>query len=418
MKLVDILVISFRNLSQRSLRSWLTILGIVIGVAAVVSMLSIGEGMRNSINSQLSVFGQDLIMVTSGSVRTGGGDITGIIRAFMSARGMISLSEKDVETIRSVEGVKDVEGIIIGINFASYGNEKFSVMIRGIDPNKWRRMINLEIEEGRDFLPNERRVVILGSRIAKEMFSQKILVDSQITVGGVPFRVIGILKESGAQMGLLDNAIFMNIKDAREIIPNIEKDKYSLINVKIEDASSIDDIILKIDKALMTKRKETPDKKTYTIISAKQIAQTVNMIISSMNLFLGGIAGVSLIVGAVGISNTMFTSVMERTRQIGTLKALGAKNSEIMKMFLFESALIGFVGGLMGISIGFITTGLLNEFSFRIFSAPGMNISSAIITPQLIFIGLFFATVIGALSGLIPAKRAAELEPVEALRYE
>jgi putative ABC transport system permease protein len=418
MKLVDILVISFRNLSQRSLRSWLTILGIVIGVAAVVSMLSIGEGMRNSINSQLSVFGQDLIMVTSGSVRTGGGDITGIIRAFMSARGMIALSEKDVETIRSVEGVKDVEGIIIGINFASYGNEKFSVMIRGIDPNKWRRMINLEVEEGRDFLPNERRVVILGSRIAKEMFSQKILVDSQITVGGVPFRVIGILKESGAQMGLLDNTIFMNIKDAREIIPNIEKDKYSLINVKIEDASSIDDIILKIDEALMTKRKETPDKKTYTIISAKQIAQTVNMIISSMNLFLGGIAGVSLIVGAVGISNTMFTSVMERTRQIGTLKALGAKNSEIMKMFLFESALIGFFGGLMGISIGFITTGLLNEFSFRIFSAPGMNISSAIITPQLIFIGLFFATVIGALSGLIPAKRAAELEPVEALRYE
>jgi putative ABC transport system permease protein len=373
MKLVDILVISFRNLSQRSLRSWLTILGIVIGVAAVVSMLSIGEGMRNSINSQLSVFGQDLIMVTSGSVRTGGGDITGIIRAFMSARGMIALSEKDVETIRSVEGVKDVEGIIIGINFASYGNEKFSVMIRGIDPNKWRRMINLEVEEGRDFLPNERRVVILGSRIAKEMFSQKILVDSQITVGGVPFRVIGILKESGAQMGLLDNTIFMNIKDAREIIPNIEKDKYSLINVKIEDASSIDDIILKIDEALMTKRKETPDKKTYTIISAKQIAQTVNMIISSMNLFLGGIAGVSLIVGAVGISNTMFTSVMERTRQIGTLKALGAKNSEIMKMFLFESALIGFFGGLMGISIGFITTGLLNEFSFRIFSAPGMR---------------------------------------------
>jgi putative ABC transport system permease protein len=357
-------------------------------------------------------------MVTSGSVRTGGGDITGIIRAFMSARGTIALSEKDVETIRSVEGVKDVEGIIIGINFASYGNEKFSVMIRGIDPNKWRRMINLEIEEGRDFLPNERRVVILGSRIAKEMFSQKILVDSQITVGGVPFRVIGILKESGAQMGLLDNTIFMNIKDAREIIPNIEKDKYSLINVKIEDAASIDDIILKIDEALMTKRKETPDKKTYTIISAKQIAQTVNMIISSMNLFLGGIAGVSLIVGAVGISNTMFTSVMERTRQIGTLKALGAKNSEIMKMFLFESALIGFVGGLMGISTGFITTGLLNEFSVRIFSAPGMRMSSAIITPQLIFIGLFFATVIGALSGLIPAKRAAELEPVEALRYE
>jgi putative ABC transport system permease protein len=142
------------------------------------------------------------------------------------------------------------------------------------------------------------------------------------------------------------------------------------------------------------------------------------MIISSMNLFLGGIAGVSLIVGAVGIANTMFTSVMERTRQIGTLKALGAKNSEIMKMFLFESALIGFVGGLIGIFAGFIVTGLLNEFSIRMFSAPGMRMSSAIITPDLIILGLSFATIIGALSGLIPAKRASELEPVEALRYE
>jgi putative ABC transport system permease protein len=418
MKSLDILVISFRNLSQRSLRSWLTIIGIVIGVATIVSMLSIGEGMRKSINSQLSAFGQDLIMVTSGSVRTGGGDITGIIRAFASARGTSTLSDKDVETIRNLEGVKDVEGIIIGVNFVTYGNEKFSAMIRGVDPNKWRNMINVEIEEGRDFLPNERRVVILGSRIAKEMFSQKIPVDSQITVGGISFRVIGILKESGGQMGLLDNTIFMNIKDARDVIPNIEKDKYSIINVKIEDTSSIDTMISKIDESLMMKRRETPDKKTYTIISSKQIAQNVNMIISSMNLFIGGIAGVSLVVGAVGIANTMFTSVIERTRQIGTLKALGAKNSEIMKMFLFESTLIGFIGGLIGVFLGFIVTGLLNEFGVRMFSFPGARMPSAIITPDIILLGLSFSTIIGALSGLIPAKRAAELEPVEALRYE
>jgi putative ABC transport system permease protein len=418
MKLVDILVISFRNLSQRSLRSWLTILGIVIGVAAVVSMLSIGEGMRSSITSQLSVFGPDIVMVMPGSSRRGGGDITGLIRAVLSMRGMITLSDKDIDAIKSVEGVKDVEGEVIGMSFVTYNAERMSATIRGIDPNKWREMLNVEIEDGRDFQPNERRVAILGYRIANEMFSQPISVESQITIGGISFRVIGILKESGGQMGVLDNVIFMNIKDARDVLTNIEKDKYSLINVKIADASQVDDIVSRIDEVLMKERKETSEKKTYTIISAKQIAQTVNMIVSSMNLFLGGIAGVSLVVGAVGIANTMFTSVMERTRQIGTLKALGAKNSEIMKIFLFESALIGFVGGLMGISTGFITTGLLNEFSFRIFSAPGMNTSSAIITPQLIFIGLLFATVIGALSGLIPAKRAAELEPVEALRYE
>jgi putative ABC transport system permease protein len=418
MKLVDILVISFRNLSQRSLRSWLTILGIVIGVAAVVSMLSIGEGMRSSIISQLSVFGPDIVMVMPGSSRTGGGDITGLIRAVLSTRGMRTLSDKDIEAIKSVEGVKDVEGEVIGAGFVTYNAERMSATIRGVDPNKWREMLNVEIGDGRDFQPNERRVVILGYRIANEMFSQPISVESQITIGGISFRVIGILKESGGQMGVLDNVIFMNIKDARDVLTNIEKDKYSLINVKIADVSQVDDIVSRIDEALMRERKETPDKKTYTIISAKQIAQTVNMIISSMNLFLGGIAGVSLIVGAVGIANTMFTSVMERTRQIGTLKALGAKNSEIMKMFLFESALIGFVGGLIGIFAGFIVTGLLNEFSIRMFSAPGMRMSSAIITPDLIILGLSFATIIGALSGLIPAKRAAELEPVEALRYE
>ena len=418
MKLLDILVISFRNLSQRSLRSWLTILGIVIGVAAVVSMLSIGEGMRSSITSQLSVFGPDLVMVMPGSTRAGGGDITGLIRAMLYARGIGTLSEKDIEVIKRVEGVKEVEGEIVGMGFVVYGAEKMSVSIRGVNPLKWREMLNVEISEGRDFQANERRVVILGYRIANEMFSQPISVGSQLAINGISFRVIGILKESGGQMGILDNVVFMNIKDARDVLSNIEKDKYSLINVKIADVPRIDEIVEKIDEALMRERKETPEKKTYTIISAKQIAQTVNMIVSSMNLFLGGIAGVSLIVGAVGIANTMFTSVIERTRQIGTLKALGAKNSEIMKMFLLESALIGFVGGLIGIFVGFIVTGLLNEFSTRMFSAPGMRMSSALITPQLILLGLSFATIIGALSGLIPAKRAAELEPVEALRYE
>ena len=418
MKLLDILVISFRNLSQRSLRSWLTILGIVIGVAAVISMLSIGEGMRSSITSQLSVFGPDIVMVMPGSTRAGGGDITGLIRIVLSTRGIRTLSDKDIEVIKKIDGVKDVEGEVVGMSYAVYGTEKMSINIRGVDSSKWREMLNVEINEGRDFQPNERRVVILGYRIANEMFSQPISVGSQLTINGISFRVIGILKESGGQMGILDNVVFMNIKDARDVLTNIEKDKYSLINVKIADVSQVDEIVSRIDEALMRERKETPEKKTYTIISAKQIAQTVNTIISSTNLFLGGIAGLSLIVGAVGIANTMFTSVVERTRQIGTLKALGAKNSEIMKMFLFESALIGFVGGLIGIFAGFIFTGLLNEFSARMFPISATRMSSAIITPQLIFLGLSFATIIGALSGLIPAKRAAELEPVEALRYE
>jgi putative ABC transport system permease protein len=416
-KIIDILKLSIKNLSQRSLRSWLTIIGIVIGTAAIISMLSIGEGMRSNILSQLSLFGQDVLMILPGTARTGGGDISSLIRVMLQARGIRTLSNRDINAIKYVEGVKDVEGEIVGMTFVTFGNERRSVSIRGVDTVKWKEMLNIEIEEGRNFQPNEKRAVILGYRIAKEGFSKKIGVGSQITIGDKYFKVVGILKESGTQIGLVDNVIFMNVEDAREIL-KIESDKYSLINVKISDISRIDEIINEIDRKLMNERKETPDKKSYTIISVKQIAQTVESIISTLNIFLGGIAGVSLIVGAIGIANTMFTSVLERTRQIGTLKALGAKNSEIMLMFLFESILIGFVGGLIGIFFGFIATGILNEISIRVFAQREIITSQAIITPNLIFIGISFAVIIGAISGIIPARRAAKLEPVEALRYE
>ena len=417
MKIVDILKLSIKNLSQRSLRSWLTIIGIVIGTATIISILSIGEGTRSNVLSQLSVFGQDVLMILPGTARTEGGDISGLIRIMMQARSIRTLSNKDVNAIKYVEGVKSVVGEIIGVTFVTFGNERISASIRGVDTIRWKEMLNVEIGEGRNFQPNEKGVVILGYRIAKEGFSKKIGVGSQITIGNKYFKVIGILKESGAQIGLVDNVVFMNIEDAREIL-KIESDQYSLINVKVSDISRIDEIINEIDKRLMNERKETPDKKSYTIISAKQIAQTAESIISTLNIFLGGIAGVSLIVGAIGIANTMFTSVLERTRQIGTLKALGAKNSEIMLMFLFESILIGFIGGLIGIFFGFIATGILNEISIRVFAQREIITSQAIITPNLIFIGILFAVIIGAISGIIPARRAAKLEPVEALRYE
>jgi len=416
-KIVDILKLSIKNLSQRSLRSWLTIIGIVIGTATIISILSIGEGTRSNVLSQLSVFGQDVLMILPGTARTEGGDISGLIRIMMQARSIRTLSNKDVNAIKYVEGVKSVVGEIIGATFVTFGNERISASIRGVDTIRWKEMLNVEIGEGRNFQPNEKGVVILGYRIAKEGFSKKIGVGSQITIGNKYFKVIGILKESGAQIGLVDNVVFMNVEDAREIL-KIESDKYSLINVKVSDISRIDEIINEIDKRLMNERKETPDKKSYTIISAKQIAQTVESIILTLNIFLGGIAGVSLIVGAIGIANTMFTSVLERTRQIGTLKALGAKNSEIMLMFLFESILIGFIGGLIGIFFGFIATGILNEISVRAFAQKGVSVSQAIITPNLVFTGISFAVLIGAISGIIPAKKAAELEPVEALRYE
>lgn len=418
MKLIDIIIISLRNLSERSLRSWLTILGIIIGVVAVVIMLSIGEGMRRNVESQLSIFGPDSIMILPGSIRSGGGDITALIRLMATARGSAIFTQKDIETIKNLAGVEDVEGQISTQGFATYSGEKRSTFIRGVEISKWRKMLNLEIEEGRDFLPNEKRAVVLGYRIAYEGFKKPITIGSSININGVNFRVIGILKETGAQMGILDNIAFISIDDSRDLSTSFKKDQYSLILVKIRDPSKVDEIVKNIDFSLIKVRNENQDRKTFTVISAKQIAQTANMIVLSINIFLGGIAGVSLIVGGVGIANTMFTSVIERTRQIGTLKALGAKNSDIIKIFLFESAIIGLIGGLIGIFIGFIIVGFFNEFSIRTTPFPMGRTQASLITPNLIFIALLFSTLIGALSGILPARRAAKLEPVEALRYE
>ena len=414
MKVIDILLFSLKNLSQRRLRSWLTIIGIVIGTIAIVSMLSIGKGLRESITSQLSLFRADVIMIIPGTSKSGGGDIANLMRALVLSREVKVLTDKDINVLKRMNEVEDIEGVILGVLQVKFGTEKSSVSIRGVS-EKWIEMINAKIKEGRNFFTNERKVAILGYRVANEMFSKKISVGSLIEINGNYFKVIGILEKSGLEVGILDNSILIHVDDARDIL-NVEKGKYSLINVKIKDISKIDEIIKKIDEELMKEKKENQNTKSHTIISSSQIAKTINEIIFSINLFLTGIAAISLIVGAIGIVNTMFTSVLERTKQIGTLKALGAKNSEIMLLFLFEAMIIGFIGSLIGIFCSFIIIGILDVIGIKSFYHQ--TIILPIITLSDIFIGIAFGTVIGILAGLLPAKKAASLEPVDALRYE
>jgi putative ABC transport system permease protein len=171
----------------------------------------------------------------------------------------------------------------------------------------------------------------------------------------------------------------------------------------------------------MIARHVTEETKDFTIITTKSMQETISSVMNTLNLFLAGIAAVSLLVGAIGIANTMFMSVMERTRQIGTLKALGATNFEIMKLFLFESAMIGFIGGLIGVLLGFIASGTISEIGIRMIGVGGgigMRTSMTVITPQLVLFAIGFSVFIGVVSGLLPARRAASLQPVEALRYE
>jgi putative ABC transport system permease protein len=212
----------------------------------------------------------------------------------------------------------------------------------------------------------------------------------------------------------------MPINAARTIITNIRVNQFSSIQIKVADPGLVNEITNITEERLLLSRHETENTRDFTITSAQQIQTTISSVMGTLNLFLTGIAAISLLVGAIGIANTMFMSVMERTRQIGTLKALGSTNFEIMKLFLLESAMIGFMGGLIGVFLGFIAAGTISELGVRLtgIGGRGGGSSIAVITPDLVLFSIGFSVFIGAISGLIPARRAASLQPIEALRYE
>jgi putative ABC transport system permease protein len=421
MKLVDLIKLSMKNLSQRGLRSWLTILGIVIGVASVVAILSVGAGMQQSVSTQLGSLGSDVVYILPGFERAARTAFGGIVASRLTGT-TITLTQNDLQTVKSTPGVIVVNGVVAGRTNVQYFGENASVQIYGVDPLATKEISTVDVEIGRNLVAGDSNVIVVGNRVANEMFKKPLTLNSQVSINGKIFRVVGILERSGGMTGglIYDNAIFMTTGAARSVLTNIGTNEFSVIQFKVESLEKLDEIVNEVERRLMISRHVTEETKDFTLISSKSVQETISNVINTLNLFLAGIAAISLVVGGIGIANTMFMSVMERTRQIGTLKALGATSLEIMELFLFESAMIGLVGGILGIFAGFIASGAVAELGIRMMGMgmPRANTSMVLITPQLILFAIGFSIAIGALSGLLPARRAAQLQPVEALRYE
>ncbi|MFH1101044.1 MAG: ABC transporter permease [Methanobacteriota archaeon] len=436
MKLADILKLSLNSLTHRGLRSWLTILGIIIGVAAVIAMLSIGAGMSQSMEAQMSGFGADVLTVSAGQTRAQG-PAGGFGERFQPGGGFSrtsgsttttstttpKLTDADINAILDAQGVEAVSGVISGRATIQYLAQSVSVTIQGVNPAAWNMMTTSKLDSGRFLETGDGMGVLVGYSVAYGMFDYNLTENTPIKIGGKTFSVVGILKKSGTgSFGGDDRTIFMTLQVAREIVTDVDIDEYSSLQVKIIDTNAVDQIIENVNQVLYASRLVTEDTKDFTVTSPTSMLETIQSTMATLTFFLTGIAAISLLVGAIGIANTMFMSVMERTRLIGILKSIGTKNSEIMKLFITESGIIGLMGGLLGIFLGFIVVGVISSVGINIMGmgrmGTGTNTSVAVVTPELIIFALVFSTVIGIVSGLIPARKAANLQIVEAMRSE
>lgn len=414
MKTYDIFKLSLSHVRKSKMRSWLTIIGIVIGVAAIVAIISIGDGLQASVQKSLGSLGADLITVSPGYSRaTGTGPGQGSQGGGVST---VNLTDKDLNVIKQVPGVIYVNGMVSGRSDMILGAEKTSVSISGVDITVWRSIITTELEAGRYLQPGDSNAVVIGYSLAHNVFLQPITQNRPVTIGGKTFKVVGIFAQSGG-FGGTDNAVYMPADSARDVITEtVERNHFTSITVKIADQNLADRVKADIEQKLMMSRHVNSRTRDFTVTAFASIQQQISSVTQAITLFLAAIAAVSLLVGAVGIANTMFMSVMERTRQIGLLKSLGATDAEVMKVFLIESGLFGVVGGVIGVTTGILISVLISSVGLLMIG-PGGTMTT-VVSPQLIIFALTFSIIVGVLSGVMPARSAAKMNPVDALRFE
>jgi putative ABC transport system permease protein len=319
-----------------------------------------------------------------------------------------NLTSKDISVLKSIQNVKFVQGIISGRADIYYLGEKTTASVQGVDPLVWQYMTTATLDTGRFLNPADTNVAVIGYEIANKVFKQPLGVNRDITIEGKVFKVVGILKESGE--GSNDNAIIIPAKAAAYTLEDANSDVFNSIQIKVNSIDYVDQVMSDADMKLSLSRHVVgAKKKDYTIRSQKAQAERFTEIASTMTLFLAAIAAVSLIVGAVGIANTMFTAVLEKTKEIGILKAIGAKNA----------AMVGLAGGIIGLALGAGASKILPLLGNIGIPLPGAREGfNTIISARLMIGALLLAMGIGIVSGVIPAYRASKLKPVDALRYE
>ena len=397
-------LMAWASLIANKMRSILTMLGIIIGVAAVIALVSIGNGVKQDIQNSISSLGSNLLMVMPGAPRTPG------VRP--SAGSMKSLKVSDYEAISKLDGVKAASPMTNGSYVVIYQNKNWTTSVSGVsynylDVNNWSMKSGRFLSEKN--VQNRERVAVVGKTVVKNLFGDEDPVGAEIRVKNIPFRIIGVLnsKGSGAMGNDQDDMVIIPYTTAMERVEGV--DYLRMIYVVGKDEKGIDRLQSDIENLLRVRHgiKDT-NLDDFNIQNMNSIMETMEETTGTLTLFLGAVAAISLVVGGIGIMNIMLVSVTERTREIGIRKALGATYSVIVTQFLIEAVVISLMGGIIGIILGIGSSKLIGM-------ASGM---STVISIPTIGMSFAFSMAIGLIFGIYPARKAAKLNPIDALHYE
>jgi len=402
MKFKDIANETYSSLSANKVRSGLTMLGIVIGIASVIAMVSIGNGAKVSIQSSIEGLGSNLLTIIPGVVQPGRGIVS-------SGRGASqTLKNEDIDILKNISGVQYISPEVSSrFQVVANGNNT-NTTITGANPD-YMIVHNLTIANG-NFITdaNQRsigRQAILGATVATDLFGDQDPLGKTIRINKVNFNVVGILNaKGGTGFSGPDDMIFVPLSTMQKILSGM--DYLSMMAVSVTDKNQMAEVKNLITFALLEKHRV--DEADFSIISQEDILGTLTTVIDTFTLFLAAIASISLLVGGIGIMNMMLTTVTERTKEIGLRKAIGAKKSDINTQFLSEAIVLTFIGGFLGIILGWLICLLV--------TSTGLVQTQVSLSSVLLAFGV--STAIGIVFGYYPARRAGMLNPIDALRYE
>ncbi len=407
MSLSDLIRETVIALLANKVRTGLTMLGIVIGIGSVIAMIAVGQGAQQSVESQIQSIGSNLLMIRPGFSRSPGQVVS------QGAGSAESLSLDDAEAIESsVSGLAAVAPTVSGNYQVIAGGANTRTSITGTVPS-YVTVRNLALEAGSFFTDTHdtrrAKVAVIGPDVRDELFGEETdPTGEKIRINGIDFTVLGMTaSKGGSGMGSEDDVIYVPLSTAMQYLTGSEE--ISMINITVADQADMDTASDEIETLLLSRHGITdPDEADFRIMNQADIVETASSVTETFTLLLGAVAGISLLVGGIGIMNMMLTTVTERTREIGLRKAIGAKRRDISRQFLVESAALTLIGGAVGVGFGWGAAAIMAHFA---------GITTAV-SPTSVLLAFGVSTVIGLVFGYYPARRAARLNPIVALRYE